>query len=500
MQKRDYKILFVSFYNDEACGVRLLHSILYHKGYNAKMLFLKLNSDIASRKKGEHKNALKNTYKLFSAVLTNKEIDIFVNFLINFQPNIVAFSLVSSNFTLYKKIYKRIKDIGIFKIVIGGWQPSLNPEETIGYCDILCVGEGDETLPELVDKLFYNQSIDDIQNLWLKKDGHVIKNGVRPLIMDLSSGPIPVFSNKQSYCVENNELTRKEPYMRNTRYGIISGRGCPYCCSYCSNVYMSKNIYSHKWSKIRYRKVEHVMSELINAKAKLPKLRIINFYDEVFFPDKEWTKEFFHRYKKEIKLPFYCMFYPGTCKEETAKILKESGLDGIWLGIQSGSERVRRDVLKRYYKNVDVLKQVEIFRKYSINIKYDFILDNPFETFEESLETIKLVLEFPQPFSLNLFSLKYFPKTEITKMALREGFKYKSDLEDQRLADEQDSYKIILSQDSSDTNFINHLAAYISFLTPDARLKKEEVINTINNYMTDKDIEPIKKTLSSFLS
>jgi len=497
MTKSGYKILFVSLFNDEALGVRLLHSILHHRGYDTKMLFLKV---YAKKTRDAYKEGLKKSFKHETDYVTNKEFDILERYILDYKPNIVAFSLVSANFSLYRRIYRKIWDRGSFKIVLGGWQPSLNPERCIDYCDILCIGEGEKVLLELVDRMYNGQKIDNIENLWIRKDDDaIIKNNVRPLIDNLNAQPNPVFDNNLSAYIENDEIVYEDPYMSNTRYGIIAGRGCPYRCTYCSNNYMAKNIYPKKWSKTRYRSVEHVIAELVEAKEKLPKIERINLYDEVFLPNKVWINEFADRYKREIGLPFYCMFYPGTCDDETAKLLRDAMLAGVWIGVQSGSERIRRDVFKRYYTNKDVLKQAKVFHKYGLNVRYDFIFDNPFETFKESLESINLMLEFPQPFSLNLFSLKYFPKTEITSMALEAGLISENELDDHLLTD-QHNYTVSMNNTESDSNFINHLSTYISFLAVESKVERKEIEKIINDYIIRKDIEPVKNKVAPFLS
>ncbi len=496
MTKNEYKILIISLFNEEALGVRMLHSILHHEGFNTKMLFLKVND---KNFRDDYKKRLKRSFKHEFDYVTNNEIDILGRYILDYKPNILAFSLVSSNFSLYRKIYRKIRNLGSFKIVLGGWEPSLNPERCINYCDVLCIGEGENVLLELVNRMYNGQEIDDIDNLWIRKNNGIIKNNIRPLIENLNDLPNPVFDNNLSAYIENEEIVYEDPYMSNTRYGIIAGRGCPYRCTYCSNNYMAKNIYPKKWSKTRQRSVEHVIAELISVKEKILKIERINFYDEVFLPNKAWINEFTERYKAEIGLPFYCMFYPGTCNDETAKSLREAMLTGVWIGVQSGSERVRKDIFKRHYTNKTVLKQAEIFHKYGVSVRYDFIFDNPFETFEESLESINLMLEFPQPFSLNLFSLKYFPKTEITYMALAEGLISENELDDHRLTD-QDYYTVCLNSINKNNEFINYLGTYISFMAVESKVYKREIEKIINDYIVNKDIEPLKNKVALFLS
>jgi anaerobic magnesium-protoporphyrin IX monomethyl ester cyclase len=386
-------------------------------------------------------------------------------------------------------------------IVLGGWQASLNPDVCINYADFLCIGEGEEPFVDLVCRLNKKEKTANIENFYIKTTSRVIKNPVRQLPRDLSAFPIPLFEHKYSYIIENDDIENYEPYFRNSRYGTFVGRGCPHRCTYCSNSFMANSVYPKQWSKVRHRSLEHVKKELLTVKERLKQVRSVNFYDEVFTPKIEWIKDFFSWYKLKIDIPFYMFFFPGACNEEKAKILSDGGLKGVWIGVQSGSQRVRNEVFKRKYSNDQILKQAKIFHKYEVSVRYDFILDNPFETFEESLESIYLMTELPQPFSLNLFSLKYFPNTEITKMAEDAGFITEADKDDNWKKD-RDTYTIHKDKGNLDSRFINQLALYISFLSGNQSLedKKNDLHKLIDDYRHSKDISYVENLLKPFLS
>lgn len=496
-ESKGVKVLLVSFFNDEAYGLRSLHSTLVENKIDAHMLFFKVES------KQLRLNHSEKTKKDFTGSIRNasdKEISLLVDFILSNKFSVVGFSLVSSNFQLYKKIYERIKNIKGLTIVLGGWEPSLNPEECIKYADYVCIGEGEFAFLEIIRSLANNSPTDNVKNFWINKKGTVIKNSVRPLTSNISSFPIPLYDHKYSHIIENDKLINYEPYFDNVRYGTFIGRGCPKQCTYCSNSYMANVIYPKSWSKIRYRSMDHLKSELMVVKEKLKNVQSINFYDEVFTPNMEWIKDFFSWYKKEIGMPFYCFFFPGSCNEEKCKILTSAGLSGVWLGVQSGSPRVRREVLKRIYTNEQVIEQAKIFQKYGVSVRYDFIFDNPFESFGESLESIFLMLELPQPFSVNLFSLKYFPNTEITKMALDGNIIKKSDLDDNQIND-QDTYLIRQDVKDLDNKFIDHLAFYISCVSKDPNLseQKDMLSKLIDDYKITKDITTIEDLIKPFL-
>ena len=486
------KVLLVSFFNDEAYGVRSIHSNLIKNGVDTYMLFFKLsNKPKETTARDEFVVDLENA--------SNEEVELLVSHIKENKYDIVGFSLVSQNFNLYKKIYGRIKDITNMSVVIGGWQVSLNPDECINYTDFLCIGEGEDPMCELVEKIDKRDSTYNIENFWIRLDNGIFKNPVRPLRRDLSSLPVPLFDHKYSYVIDNNEIKNEDPYYYNDRYGTFISRGCPYKCTYCSNSYMAKKVYPFQWSKSRQRSMDHVKEELLSVKDKL-NVESINFYDEVFTPKLEWISDFFGWYKEEIKIPFYVFFYPGMCNDEKAKILANSGLAGVWLGVQSGSEKIRKEIFKRFYTNKCILEQANIFYKYGISVKYDFIFDNPFETFEESVESICLMLELPRPCSVNLFSLKYFPNTEITEMAKKRGFITNLELCDNYKKD-YDTYSIHQNRGNLDNRFVNHLAFYISNILdkPITCSKKDEILGLIGDYRISKDIEPVKLLVKPYL-
>jgi radical SAM superfamily enzyme YgiQ (UPF0313 family) len=491
------KVLLVSFFNGEAYGMRALHANLIKNGLHADMLFFRL-LDYYDKSKNE---SSKDDFIANLDSSSSQEIDLLVSHIKDNMYDVIGFSLVSQHFSLYKQIYEKIRNIEHLIVIVGGWQASLNPDKCINYTDFLCIGEGEEPLYELVDKLKKKESTENIKNIWIKRNGSVIKNPVRPLPKELSSFPVPLFEHKYCYVIEDNKIDNYDPYFNNSRYGTFIGRGCPYRCTYCSNSYMANSIYPREWSKIRYRSIEHVQNELLTVKGKLKHVKSINFYDEVFTPNIEWVKDFFSWYKLVIDIPFYVFFFPGTCSDEKAKILADSGLKGIWIGVQSGSQRVRNEVFKRKYSNEQIFNQAKMFLKYGISVRYDFILDNPFETFEESLESIYMMIELPQPFSLNLFSLKYFPNTEITEMAKKAGFITEADIDDNQKTD-RDTYTIHRDKGSLDNKFINLLAFYISCISTTSVLldKNGKILQLINDYRRSKDITFVENMVKPFLS
>ena len=170
-------------------------------------------------------------------------------------------------------------------------------------------------------------------------------------------------------------------------------RGCPFACTFCVNNTFIK-MYPHQ-KPIRKRSVDNLIEELMEVKTNLPFVNQIKFDDDAFFllPLDEMT-EFSRRYKKNIKLPLIITgATPSTLTREKFSVLVDAGLVEIRMGIQSAGERTKK-LYKRPHSNEEVEKTVRMVHEYKDNVtpSYDIILDSPWETDEDSIETLMLYI------------------------------------------------------------------------------------------------------------
>jgi radical SAM superfamily enzyme YgiQ (UPF0313 family) len=145
------------------------------------------------------------------------------------------------------------------------------------------------------------------------------------------------------------------------------------------------------------------------------------FMDEVFGNDKAWLDEFESIYKKEIGLPFYAEYNPKSISSTTLDKLNNAGVHTINFGIQTGSDYIRNHVFKRPGKNSEIVRIAKEIADRDITIKYDLIIDNPYDTEESLKDTIDILLKLPKPLLFNLYSLQYFPDYPLTKKAIEDG-------------------------------------------------------------------------------
>ena len=176
----------------------------------------------------------------------------------------------------------------------------------------------------------------------------------------------------------------------NEFYQTQPTRGCPFACTFCVN---NTFIAMHPHQKpIRKRSVDNVINELLEVKKNLPFTKIILFDDDAFFimPLAE-IQDFAKKYKKLIRLPL-CITgaTPSTLTKEKLSALVDAGLVGMRMGIQTAGEKTKK-LYKRPHSNKQVENAVRMVNGYRNQVKafYDIILDSPWDTDENSIETLK---------------------------------------------------------------------------------------------------------------
>ncbi|SFN30236.1 B12 binding domain-containing protein [Formivibrio citricus] len=318
---------------------------------------------------------------------------------------------------------KSIKSELSIPIIWGGAHVNVMPGECLRHADMVCVGEGEEAFLDLLNSISRNGEPDtSIKNIWFNTPDGIIKNEIRPLEENLDKYPYPDFDFENQFVMNATGLEPIGEKHFSDEYSIITSRGCPYRCKYCYNSYRWKQ-YEGKGRYLRTRSIENVIDELEIAKKLFPKLKKINFWDDSFVARKtEDFVKFKNLYLEKINLPFFALIEPMAFKFDKIKILKECGLCSLQVGIQSGSERVNRDVYNRAVPNVKNIEVARQINSLGIDVTYDLIFNNPYEFKSDIKETIDLFLQFPRPFWLQGFNLIFYPGTELTDRAVQDGY------------------------------------------------------------------------------
>lgn len=408
-----------------AYGLRCLVSYIERNGHDVKMIFMPVEP------LGEHTRP-QIQYQYPPAVY--KALDEHLQ-----AADIVGVSFVSNFFGQARFISQRIKkNFPALPLVWGGIHATALPEQALEYCDSVCVGEGEAAFSALLDNMAQGLGVDSCRYLWTKRNGATIPGAPSPLIQDLDSCPFPFFDTSREFvrvgdtlAPMDNDLLKKGLYFPGAyfklppgnMYMTMSSRGCPNRCAYCCNNLLS-SLYRESGSKVlRRRSPSIVVDEIAQALHKVPNVTFIAMLDDDFLATTpSYIEEFSQLYKQQINLPFKCNMTPVSATAEKIASLRAAGLISAEMGIQSASDRVNRDIFRRRFDKNKFIEAARIIRSANLIACYDVILDNPFETVQETIETILFLGQVPKPFILSGFSLTFFPGTEIYKMAKDAGF------------------------------------------------------------------------------
>lgn len=303
----------------------------------------------------------------------------------SFNPDFVAFSCYEMSFSIIKKVSRFIKKgWPHLEIIVGGYYPTLAPEDVINFpaIDIICLGEGERALTALLDSREKGEETTKINNLWFKKDGKVVKNPVGPLIENLNELPFP----DREMLDYQARIGIMGPGQRHVK--VMATRGCPYSCTYCSSRHF-RSVYPNKHKYLRFRRPENVVAELKQLKANY-RFDKVGFHDDNLTLNLAWLKTFANLYKKEVNLPFYCSTRVEACTDEILGLLKEVGCYQVLIGVESGDETYRRQMMKRSMSDKAIIEAFKRARKKGLLTWSFTMVGLPFENRRMVLKTIWL--------------------------------------------------------------------------------------------------------------
>jgi anaerobic magnesium-protoporphyrin IX monomethyl ester cyclase len=329
------------------------------------------------------------------------------------KPDIIGISCTTSLHSWTKRIVKRVRERMNVPIVVGGPHPTFYSEmiDDSGV-GIICIGEGEYALLELMESLEQGKDITHIRNLWVKDNGGEIhKNPLRPPIQDLDELPFM-----------DRELYRKYKSLRAYEHSqlIMTGRGCPYSCSFCFNRSLREMYDKTGGRYVRRRTVDNVINEIRTLQARYD-VRKILFLDDTFILDREWVLSFLESYRDLVALPFSCLVRADLINEPIVRALKDAGCFFVRMGIESGNEDLRNRVLNRRMTSHQVRKAAHLVKRHGIRLSTNSILGIPGETIETALETVRINLDIHPDFAWCSLMQPY-PGTQILDYARVHGF------------------------------------------------------------------------------
>lgn len=401
-------------------GISILAGILKHHGHEVGLFDITfMVPDRLDHKAREVTGVVKKT-NIEDYWGKAQQVDIEAEFkkkINDFHPDLIAFSIVENNYGCARRLFKVAKESSQALTIVGGVFPTVAPEFFIqdDNVDFICRGEGEYVLIDLTDKLDRNEDVTNIPNLIVKRNGKVIKNNYgkyydwNPLIFQ----EWDMFDKKHLL----------KPFMGKVwRTGFFEmSRGCPYDCSYCANR-VFQEIFQCLGQYHREKPIDSVVKEIEYFKKRYA-LELIFFNDEHFLlMRKERFEEFCAKYKERIDLPFFIQTRAETLLNEgNIKKLKETGCVTIGVGLESGSEKIRKELLDKRIPNSVFERAFAICNKHKIRITAYVMMGVPFETEEDILTTAAFCRKLKaESIAISIFAPYY--GTKLRDVCVKNGF------------------------------------------------------------------------------
>lgn len=312
-------------------------------------------------------------------------LKLLANTIQTFVPDLICFTSVHSEFDFVTQLARFVKSrFPEIPLMGGGVHITLNPsEDMLDVFDSICIGEGEQPVLEYLDYLDNKTNTPEIKNLWLKHNGEIIKNSIRPFLKNLDDLPFPDRAIWQKWILEPQ-----------TRITILLGRGCPYNCTYCCNHKLRK-IAEGKY--VRLRSPKNIVEELMVLSISHPQVNEYFLEIETIGSDMVWLIELCERLNRfnasinnKIKLSTNLRIFPNMDFDSVFQLLKSANFESVTIGLESGSERIRTQILNRIYRNEHILEATSTARKYGIKIGIFNMVGIPTETLDDFSETLTM--------------------------------------------------------------------------------------------------------------
>jgi len=438
---KDFNVLL--FYpNEPMVGIvpsnlAILSACLKESGFNVKLFDCTTYRSVTGETQEDTRTKLGLVKKTdIDKYIHLKETNIyedFVEIVDEYKPDLIAFTVVDSTIKFSLSFVGLIKNKNI-PIVFGGVGATFNYEKILNagmedfmkgcaLVDFVCIGEGEEAIVELCEELFRGNACENIKNIYCRNlySGNIIKNPLRKLV-NLEDLPTPDFSIYEDWRFYRPFMGKVKRMLQ-----MDFDRGCQHGCTYCAAPGLRKVFIDENCG--RYYRVKSNDKIFQEMKYLIDKYRL----DFVWISSEtlldlplEKFREFVERYKKEINLPMWCQSRLDTFTEEKTKLLAELGCENVSIGLEHGSEEIRKKILNKHISNKVIIDAVKLMAKYRIFPTFNNMLGLPDETRENVFETVQLNRELSSilngKHNLNVFTFIPFMGTKLRQICIDKGY------------------------------------------------------------------------------
>jgi anaerobic magnesium-protoporphyrin IX monomethyl ester cyclase len=327
--------------------------------------------------------------------------------IIAIKPDLILYNVISSEISQVLEFDARVKSALSCRSIVGGPGPTFsNIDIQKTSLDAICIGEGETALKDYIES-----GMKSGRNLVTRDK----ENWEKAPEINMAHMPMP----DRSVVYEADNLIARIPSK-----AFMSGRGCPYRCTYCFNHAYHKMFGNH----VRKRPVGLLLDEIEFVRARYP-LKIVAFQDDTFCIDRSWLEEFAQEYPRKVALPFACNVRANLIDEQVVRMLKEAGVRAVSWSVETADDDLRNNVLKRNITREQMSLTATLLKKYRIPYRIANIIGIPGETDAQVCETIDYNVKLGSVLTTANIFVPY-PRLELTDYAVEKGYlkKQKSEL------------------------------------------------------------------------
>jgi len=330
------------------------------------------------------------------------------------RADLIGMTATSFNYPYAEQIAQWLAaDLPEVPRVLGGSHATITPEDFAdSHFDAFCIGEGEEPLQEMLAALGAGRDWRATSNLVVRDaTGNIRRNPVRGFFRDLDALP---------FCDFDITDTPRILQARQAWLSISFSRGCPYECTFCINhIYKRELIGPHDkmGQYLRRRSPENCVAELEHLARTYPgQIAIFNFDDDLLPMDKPWMREFGALYRRRVLEPFGIK-YAINCRatyldDDLGRLFSESGCHEVRIGFETGSEELRRQVLGKPVRDVDLIRAFAACDRYGVVTNAFTMMGIPDESPRSFAQTLRMVLRL-KPYLMRMTFLHPYAHTKI---------------------------------------------------------------------------------------
>jgi radical SAM superfamily enzyme YgiQ (UPF0313 family) len=336
----------------------------------------------------------------------------FIDRVKKFQPDYVAFETSTASFKNDAAVAKMVKETTGCKTVFLGTHVSALPQKSLESSDLdaAVMGEYEYPLLEYIEK-----GPKDARGIaYRAADGKIVVNQRMPYNTDLDSLPFPARDLIPNY-------SYFDPILKNPFTFVLSGRGCPYRCTFCN---WPQTLWGHEY---RLRSSKNVCNELEHIKADY-NFKSFLFNDDTFTVNKSHAMAVANEIvKRGIDIPWACYSRPDLADGSVLQSLRRAGCFLLKVGVENGSQTILNNI-KKGTTVENIRRGIMLMKEYGFDVHATFVFGMPGETEETIRQTIEFAKEL-EPTTVQFSTAVPYPETEFYKYLKDQGYLITTDWE-----------------------------------------------------------------------